>query len=157
MTDALALQLAVAAPVVALTVVIHLSGLAGLGRLLRFSAARFRDRAGRVNRLAVLLPIAFGLVALHTLEIWLYAVLFDVVGASRDFEHALVHSLATYVTIGYDEVALAQHWRVLGGIEGVNGVLMLGWSTAFLVAAFERTRNEQDWELTNPSDSIRGE
>lgn len=157
MTDALPLQLAVAAPMVALTVVVHLIGLAGLGRLLRVLSARFRDRSGRVNRLAVLLPVAFGLVALHTLEIWMYAVLFHLVGASRDFEHALFHSLATYATVGYDEVALAQHWRVLGGIEGVNGVLMLGWSTAFLVAAIERTRQTPEREFIDPSDSIRGE
>lgn len=112
---------------------------------------------GRVNRLAVLLPVAFALVALHILEIWQYALLFHFTGASSSFEHALFYSLTTYSSVGYDQAALPGHWRVLGGIEGVNGVLMLGWSTAFLVAAIERTRHAPDRELVDPSERMTGD
>lgn len=157
MQDTLTLQLGLAAPMVAATVVVHLVGLAGIARAVRWMERRFRDRRGRIRRLHVLLPVAFALVALHTVEIWMYALLFHVVGAANNFEHALFFSLTTYSTVGYDHAVLPGHWRVLGGIEGVNGVLMLGWSTAFLVAAFERTRQAPDRQLIDPSDQIRGE
>jgi hypothetical protein len=157
MTDTLALQLALAAPMVAGTIIVHLVGLTGLARVSRWMEVRWRDRRGQIKRLRVLLPVAFALVALHTVEIWMYAMLFDLVGATKTFEHALFFSLTTYSTAGYDEAALPGHWRVLGGIEGINGILLLGWSTAFLVAVIERTRHVDEPPLRDPSDAIRGE
>ncbi|NEX95231.1 two pore domain potassium channel family protein [Caulobacter sp. 17J65-9] len=156
MTDTLPLQLALAAPMVAGTVVVHLLGLAGIAKASRWMETRFRRR-GQIERLRVLLPVAFALVALHTIEIWMYAVMFHLVGATRNFEHALFFSLTTYSTAGYDEAALPGHWRVMGGIEGINGILLLGWSTAFLVAAIERTRHVDEPSLHDPSEVVRGE
>ncbi len=31
-------------------------------------------------------------------------------------------------------------WRILGAIEGVNGVILLGWSTAFFVSVVSQIR-----------------
>ena len=43
-------------------------------------------------------------------------------------------------TVGYGDVALtAVHWRLLSGIEALNGMLLLGWSTALLYAIVHRT------------------
>jgi hypothetical protein len=49
-----------------------------------------------------------------------------------DFETSLYFSLVSYTTIGYGDVVLPQNWRLLGGIEGLSGVLLCGLSTAFL-------------------------
>jgi hypothetical protein len=32
----------------------------------------------------------------------------------------------------------AQEWRLLASLEGINGFLLIGWSTAYLVAASTR-------------------
>jgi voltage-gated potassium channel len=57
--------------------------------------------------------------------------------ALGDFESALHFSIASYTTIGYGDIVLPREWRLLGGIEGVTGVLMFGWSTGaiFVVAS----------------------
>jgi hypothetical protein len=33
---------------------------------------------------------------------------------------------------------MAQGWRLVSAIEGMNGVLLLGWSTAFFVTVVAR-------------------
>ncbi|WP_345890120.1 hypothetical protein [Sphingomonas beigongshangi] len=59
-------QLGIATAMVAITIVMHLAGLALLVALLRGHRRRFRER----SQLAAILGAAFGLFALHTAEIW---------------------------------------------------------------------------------------
>ena len=50
----------------------------------------------------------------------------------------LYFSLVTYTTIGFGDVVVGPGWRVLAGIEGLTGILLVGWSTAFVFAAVNR-------------------
>ncbi|MES2046316.1 MAG: potassium channel family protein [Pseudomonadota bacterium] len=133
-------QLAVATAMVALTIIVHLAGLTGLLSLLR----RHRALPGRLSaplRDGIgILTAAFGLFFLHATEIWCYAALYFGLGALSDFEAALYFSTSTYATIGYGDLVLPRAWRLLGAIEGANGVILLGWSTAFFVAMVGRIR-----------------
>ncbi|MGZ8370162.1 MAG: ion channel [Caulobacteraceae bacterium] len=148
MHQGLLLQLAVATGMVAMTVLIHLGGLAGLLALMRMHTRRFLTRRELFNQAVMLLGAAFGLFALHTVEIWAYAVLYARLRALDSFEAALYFSTTTYTTIGYGDVVLAPQWRVLGAIEGANGIILLGWSTAFFVSVVARMRVlEHDWVL----------
>lgn len=136
----LLLQLALATAMVALTIAVHLAGLTALLALMR----RHRDRAGDAGAILWdgigILTSASGLFFLHAVEIWSYAALYSLLGALPNFESALYFSTSTYATIGYGDVVLAPGWRVLGAIEGANGVILLGWSTAFFVAIVSRLR-----------------
>ena len=68
------------------------------------------------------------------------------IGASQHFEQALYFSTVTYATIGYGDVLLSKNWRILGAIEGATGIIMLGWSTAFLVSLLAKMRLlAHDW------------
>jgi len=125
------IQLLFASLMVLVTVLVHLVGLAVLLRILRLH--RLFPRA-KVAPLALLLTATLGLFAIHTVEIWLYATLYLGLGAARAFEEALYYSTVTYASIGYGDVLLAKNWRILGAIEGATGVIMLGWSTAFVVS-----------------------
>ena len=40
--------------------------------------------------------------------------------------------------LGYGDVLLNQHYRMLGGIEALAGVMMMSWSTAILIAYLQR-------------------
>ena len=59
-------------------------------------------------------------------------------GVTQTFSDALFLSTAMFSTIGYGEMALAPAWRQLTVLEGINGFLMIGWSTAHLVRAATR-------------------
>jgi len=144
-------QLALASAMVALTVVIHLVGLTVLIRLLR-SHGRLARKL-RILPMTLLLTASMGLFAIHTIEIWFYAVLFLALGAFKHFEEALYFSTVTYATIGYGDVVMPLNWRILGAIEGATGILMLGWSTAFLVSLLSQLKLlRHDW-LT-PTESV---
>ena len=87
-----------------------------------------------------------GLFFLHTIEVWVWAVAYIAVGLTRDFETALYFSTTSFTTIGYGDVVLDRHWRLFGAIEGANGLLLFGWSTAFLLSVIQRLRTlEHDW------------
>lgn len=131
------IQLLLASGMVVVCVLVHLFGLTFAMRLLR---AGHRASDSRMTPLPLLLGASVGVFAVHTIEIWLYALLYRAVGLFAHFEEALYFSTVTYATIGYGDLTLSHDWRVLGAIEGATGVIMLGWSTAFLVSLLTRLR-----------------
>ena len=138
------IQLFIASVMVLVTVVVHLTGLAILVRILRSHHRLMRPF--RVSPLTLLLGASLGIFAIHTIEIWLYALLYLRIGASTDFEQALYFSTVTYSTVGYGDLLLSKDWRILGAIEGTTGIIMLGWSTAFLVSLLSKLKLfAHDW------------
>ena len=43
---------------------------------------------------------------------------------------------------GYGDLTLERPWRILGAIEGANGVILLGWSTAFFISVVSRISSQ---------------
>jgi voltage-gated potassium channel len=89
-------------------------------------------------RVALLLRLFVGIVLLHLVQVGLWAVVFWRAQELPNVETALYFSLATYTTIGFGDVVVAPGWRVLAGIEGLTGILLVGWSTAFVFAVVNR-------------------
>lgn len=127
-------QLFASTVLVASTALLHLAGLAGLIALLQAHGKRVRTPHVRLNQALLVLIAVFALIALHGIEIWLYAAVYTLVGEFPAFEDALYFSTSTYATIGYGDLVLSPAWRIVGAIEGVNGIILLGWSTAFFVS-----------------------
>ena len=109
---------------VGLTVTMHFGGLLGLLWVLRGSGHRFRAHESWAGQGAAILFVVWGLVGILTAEVWLYAVAFLAVGALPDFESALYFSTTSFTTLGYGDIVLEKGWRVLGAIEGANGLLL---------------------------------
>lgn len=89
-------------------------------------------------RVALLLRLFVGIVLLHLVQVGLWAVVFWRAHELPNVETALYFSLATYTTIGFGDVVVGPGWRVLAGIEGLTGILLVGWSTAFVFAVVNR-------------------
>ena len=134
------IELLVATGMVALTVVIHGVGLALLGRVTQAEQNAKRLDWLSARGVGFTVGLVLGLFVLHGLEIWLYAVLFHALGAVPDLRTAVYFSTTTYAAIGYGDAVMADEWRLLGGIEGINGVILLGWSTAFFVTIMSGLR-----------------
>jgi Ion channel len=134
-------QLALATLMVITTVLIHGAGIASLARILRFDPAVSEAHHHFSARHALLiLAIVLALFTLHGAEIWLYGIVYLLIGAVGDLEAAVYYSTITYAGIGFDDADMLRRWRLVGAIEGVNGVLLLGWSTAFFVTVVARLR-----------------
>lgn len=146
-------NLALAGLMVGLTVVIHFVGLLALMWMLRARGHRFRAHESAVGQGVALVFVVLGLVAIHTAEIWLYAAMYMLIGALPDFETALYFSTTSFTTLGYGDIVLEKGWRLFGAVEGANGLLLFGWSTAFLISVTSRMRAlEHDW-LERPGQS----
>jgi hypothetical protein len=142
-TSTLFIELAVSSAMILATATTHGIGLSLLAR--GMSSERREERAHHMvpmslRAMGYTLLIVMGLFALHGIEIWLYAALYDAIGAAPGFEEALYFSTISYAAIGYSDVAIADSWRLVGAIEGINGVILLGWSTAFFVSQITRLR-----------------
>ena len=72
------------------------------------------------------------------LESAAWAATYIYVGSIQQFEEALYFSLVTYSTLGYGDVTLDSSHRLLSAFEAANGVIMLGWSTAIVVAVIQK-------------------
>ncbi|MAY30196.1 MAG: metal transporter [Aurantimonas sp.] len=134
----LLLNLAIGTLVIALTVLVHTLGLVALTRAMAWVIRWLNLNRHALGRSLSMLGTVLGLFALHTIEIWLWAFAYMLLGAHQSFDEALYFSTSTFSTVGYGDVVLLPEWRLLGALEGVGGFILIGWSTAYLVAASTR-------------------
>ncbi|WP_246745854.1 potassium channel family protein [Ciceribacter sp. L1K22] len=128
------LNLALGTLMISLTVVIHTFGLMGVTQAMSWISDRIRLHRHR-SRLIAMNTVVLGVFAVLTTEVWLWAICYWLIGFFDSFEVALYFSTVTFSTIGYGDVIPHPEWRLLAGMEGVDGFLLIGWSTAYLVAA----------------------
>jgi voltage-gated potassium channel len=123
---------------VVLCVTVHALGLSGIMNGLRSERARpLREGRYHVRGFGVVLTV-FGLLGLHALQIAAYAILYNWLGEFHDFETALYFSGTTFTTLGYGDVQIGPTHRLLAAGEGLIGLILIGWSTAILVAVTTR-------------------
>jgi hypothetical protein len=139
----LPLQLAISAGMFALTIVLHLLGLMGLVRLGRLHIERWRTPWLHIDRVLVPTMLAVGLAVIHLVEVGVYALLFDALHATSTLEQAIYYSASSYSTAGVPGLSFRAEWRVLASLEALNGILLIGWSTAFLFQTLHRILNAE--------------
>lgn len=69
-------------------------------------------------------------------QVAVWALLFEVLGEFQAFSVAFYHSAVNFATLGYGDLVMSEKHRLLGPLEAINGVIMIGISTAALMAAF---------------------
>ena len=55
----------------------------------------------------------------------------------ESLEKAIYFSLVTFTTLGYGEITISSANRILSGFEAMNGVLLLGWTTAMMFSVLQ--------------------
>ena len=138
-------QLYIGLGMIALCVVIHGIGLFGIQRII--SGETMTKRFETLRPLSIVgagftLVAVFALFLIHFLEIWLFAFLYDYLGALHGFDEALYFSTISYATIGYSDASIHEQWRMVAALEGVLGIILLGWSTAFFVRVLGRLEGD---------------
>ena len=124
---------------IAITVLIHALGTTVW---VRYLAREYVNDRIWTPRRAMLLLVYTALVvfALHAIEIsiWAGAYLAMVpVEELASFEEAVYFSFVTFTTLGYGDITLSEGWRLLSGIEALNGILLVGWTTAMIFAVVQ--------------------
>ena len=144
---ALALPLLVGALTTVLTIFIH--GAAGRAMMLLVVRAFRRGLAGTRFRKDVLViaSAAMMLLTAHLLEVGLWAVVLILCGEFRTFGMACYHSGVNYATLGYGDIVMSPRWRLMGPLEALDGMLLVGLSTAALFTVVQRIARSSSPEV----------
>lgn len=122
----------------------------GSSRWIDLLLRRYTDRDGSWksgDTVWVLISTGVALLALHVVEALVWALAYYLLpteGQLQTFEEALYFSMVTFTTLGYGDITLDSTWRLLSGIEAINGILLAGWSTALLFSVVQR-----GWRLSH--------
>lgn len=145
-TTQLLCNLGLASVMVTVTVMLHFWGLLLLTHVMSESRHHLRPHESSLRQAILIIFVVFGIFALVTAHIWLYAALFRMLGEVPNFETALYFSTTTFTTVGYGDVVISPRWRLVAAIEAANGLILLAWSTTFLLSVTSRLRVlEHDW------------
>lgn len=93
--------------------------------------------------------VMFLLVVGNVMQAAIWALLFQLLGEFELFSKAFYHSMVNFATLGYGDIVMSDKHKLLGPIEALNGVLMIGVSTAALMwfyqDALKKTRRARGY------------
>jgi hypothetical protein len=103
----------------------------------------------RMQARVKLIVVIFGAFCAHAVEILLYGLGYYLLAtylgegsmgesASLTFSRCLYFSAETYTSLGYGDVVPHGALRLLAGMEALNGLLLIGWTTSYTYISMER-------------------
>ena len=114
-----------------------------LGLLLWLMRAFARRLDGREHGMGWVLGLTGSVMLVLVLgnlgQVALWALLFRVLGEFADYATAFYHSAVNFATLGYGDIVMSPAHRLLGPLESINGILMIGVSGSAFLAAMQRT------------------
>jgi carbon starvation protein CstA len=79
------------------------------------------------------------LVAGHFSEVVLWAYTYHWVGATPPGTDLVYFAFGNYTTLGYGDTVPLPQWHLLGPMTALNGVMLIGWSTALIFEILRRS------------------
>ncbi len=89
------------------------------------------------SSLIVIKGVMLLLVIGNLMQIAIWGALFLFLGEFQQFDEAFYHSAVNFATLGYGDIVMSAKHKLLGPLEAVNGVLMIGVSTSILMAVVQ--------------------
>jgi len=109
-------------------------------------AATLRDLAdtdtsfpGFVQYTLVIVATGTLLVIGHFGECVIWAYTYKWVGAVPENTDLIYFAFGNYTTLGYGDVVPVPEWHLLGPMTALNGVMLIGWSTALVYDMLHRS------------------
>jgi hypothetical protein len=126
-------------PLIVLTVIFHAYGLAFINKrvMSRLEGEAWTRNPSSVSVL-VMGATALWATLLHGFECTLWGASYRFLGALPDNKSAMLYSLGAMTTYGHENFQLASHWRLMGGLEALNGWILFGLTTAFLFGIMQK-------------------
>jgi hypothetical protein len=120
----------------------------------RYFRRRVRHPLGEQAALMIFFQFSVLMILLmlgNVLQILIWALVYQLLDAFQDFETAAYFSGVTFLTLGYGDLTLPKHIRMVGVLQSANGVMMLGMTTSVFVAAVQHAVAEREADRTHRS------
>jgi hypothetical protein len=100
-------------------------------------SGRIATGGGMMTHIRPLLVVMIAMTLANFGQIVIWGVLFICLGEFRTAYEAIYHSAVNFTSLGYGDVVMSPRWKLMGPLEAVNGILMLGMTSAALVAIMQ--------------------
>ena len=94
-----------------------------------------------------LLISMLAMIAGNFIQITLWAILFLLLGELDELYEAIYHSAVNFASLGYGDFVMSKNRKLLGPLEAVNGVVMLGMTSAALMVMLQQAIKDQRDEI----------
>ncbi len=103
-----------------------------------------------------LLVSMLAMIAGNVIQIVLWGILFLVLGELDEFYEAIYHSAVNFASLGYGDFVMSKNRKLLGPLEAVNGVIMLGMTSAALMVILQQIiKDQRDEIIASARQSVR--
>jgi len=107
----------------------------------RYCVRQLVEAPARRGFLAKMSPLVVAMLAMMggtLVQIAVWGALFVGLGEFDEFYEAIYHSGVNFTSLGYGDVVMSKIWKLLGPLEAVNGILMLGMTGAAMMAIVQQ-------------------
>ena len=81
------------------------------------------------------------LMAGHFVEVMVWAITYGLVGVAPPSIQLIYLAFDNYTTLGYADLVAPEQWRLLRPVTALNGIMLIGWSTALIIEILRRSGN----------------
>ena len=136
------LNITIGVSIIGITILIHGYGTFFWVKLLANKYKKKRNLLSNIKNVWLLIYTAIFLLALNFIEAIIWGIAYYILPGITEFESlekAIYFSLVTFTTLGYGEITISSANRILAGFEAMDGVLLLGWTTAIMFSVLQYT------------------
>ena len=126
-------QLLIGTLIIVAMVIFHVACLVYLARWVEPFKLKLQKSQAIFGLIAVIGCAIFAIISIHTIEAWGWAVIYYTLDEFNNFHDALYFSVVTSTTLGFGDFTLSSEWQLLSAFEAMGGLLLFGFSTAFLI------------------------
>jgi hypothetical protein len=106
-------------------------------RFFASQSSRMPPHAGMAVQMRPLMVVMVATTLANFVQIVIWGMLFIGLGEFKTVFDAIYHSAVNFTSLGYGDVVMSTRWKLMGPLEAVNGILMLGMTSAALVAIMQ--------------------
>jgi hypothetical protein len=123
-----------------LSVVVHAIGLDFIIRRVGRYEKLFKKVSKSLWKAWITSVVVLCIFTIHIIIMWLWAVLYLSYRCEpiTSLSDTLYLSMVTYSTLGFGDIILEPSCKLMTGIQGANGFMLFGWTTAFIFEIVSR-------------------
>jgi hypothetical protein len=116
----------------------------------RYCVRQLPNAAAPHRFIASIRPLLVSMLAMlagNFVQITLWGILFLLLGELDELYEAIYHSAVNFASLGYGDFVMSKNRKLLGPLEAVNGVVMLGMTSAALMVILQQVIKDQRDEV----------